>query len=106
MGLALNDLAPDLLGELRVLLVAEGEHALAAQIDTIEIVDRCRCGDDFCATFYTQPLPRGVYGPTHRNVALNPREGMLILDIVDERIACVEVLYNESFRRRLLTAFP
>jgi len=70
------------------------------------VIDHCRCGDDFCATFDTQPPPAGAYGPSHRNVALDPEEGMLILDVVDEHIACVEVLSNEPFRQRLLASCP
>jgi hypothetical protein len=39
-------------------------------------------------------------------VELSPAEGMLILDVVDERFVCIEVLYNDCFRQRLLAVFP
>jgi hypothetical protein len=83
-----------------------GEGALALQVDSLNVVDRCRCGDDFCAMFYTEPRPQGPYGSGHRNIELSPDVGMLILDIVDERIAAIEVLYNDAFRERLLAACP
>lgn len=70
------------------------------------ILDRCRCGDDFWATFYTQPKPESGYGPGHRNVALAPEEGVLILDIVEVSIACVEVLYRDDIRQKLQAALP
>src|SRR5579884_3454605 len=59
-------------------------------------VDRCRCGESFCSTFFVQPPPVGSYGPTHYNVELDPEQGTLILDVVDGRIACVEVLYRDD----------
>ncbi|MEQ1352774.1 MAG: hypothetical protein ABLT11_02085 [Candidatus Acidiferrum sp.] len=70
------------------------------------IVDRCRCGDDFCATFYVQPKPEGAYGPGHHNIDLNPDKGMLIVDVVDGNIVAVQALYRDAFRRKLIGAFP
>jgi len=31
---------------------------------------------------------------------------MLILDVVEGKIACVEVLYRDDIRKELLAAFP
>jgi hypothetical protein len=103
---ALVDAFPLLSEELQQLLVQKGESELAAQVPGLAILERCRCGDDFCATFYVQPKPKGAYGPGHRNVSLEPQQGMLILDIVDDKIACVEVLYRDEIRRKLLVEFP
>jgi len=97
---------PALSAELQQLLSRQGEAALAVQIPRLAVIDRCRCGDDFCGTFYVQPKPKGAYGPGHRNVALEPSEGMLILDVVDDKIAGVEVLYRDEIRERLLVEFP
>ena len=47
---------------------------------------------EFCQSFYTAPRPDAGYGPGHRNVCLDPRRGMLVLDVVDGRIMFVEVL--------------
>ena len=38
--------------ELQQLLTDKGEPELAAQVPGLAILARCRCGDDFCATFY------------------------------------------------------
>lgn len=97
---------PSFAAELRQLLEAQGEPELAAQVPGLAILDRCRCGDDFCATFYTQPKPEGRYGPGHRNVALMPEEGMLILDVVGDEIACVEVLDRPEIRAKLAAVLP
>ena len=45
-------------------------------------------------------LPKldGGFGTGHRNVRLTPEEGMLILDVVAEEIACVEVLDRNDVR--------
>lgn len=104
--LLLTDVLPTFAAELRQLLIENGETKLAEQVPGLMILDRCRCEDDFCATFYTQPKPNGAYGPGHRNVALAPEEGMLILDVVGDSIACVEVLYRDEVRQKLQAVLP
>jgi hypothetical protein len=92
--------------ELRQLLEEHGEPELAAQVPGLAILDRCRCGDDFCATIYTQPKPKVGFGPGHRNVRLMPEDGMLILDVVAGEIACVEVLDRADVPKTLEDVFP
>jgi hypothetical protein len=104
--LLLSEILPALARELERLLIQANENALSAQVHTLTIVDRCRCGDDFCATLYSEPRPQGSYGPNHRNVELNPAEGMIILDVVGTKIACVEVLYRDEIRKALHAAVP
>lgn len=72
--LLLADVLPAFATELRQLLTEYGEPELAAQVPGLMILDRCRCGDDFCATFDTQPKPKGGFGPGLRNVRLMPEE--------------------------------
>jgi hypothetical protein len=102
----LTETLPSLAYELEQLLEKEGERELAAQVPGLTIVDRCRCGDDFCASFYTQPEPKGTYGPSHRCLVLEPAEGMLILDVVAGTIAHVEILHRDDMRQKLLAALP
>jgi hypothetical protein len=97
---------PELADEIEALLRATGEADLAAQVHDLDIVDRCRCKDDFCSTFCVQPKPPGAYGPGHRNVVLSPETGMLIFDVVDEKIGCVEVLYRDDVQGKLQAALP
>jgi hypothetical protein len=63
-------------------------------------------GDDFCATFYVLSKPKGAYRPGHRSVALGPKEGTFVLDVVADRIVAVEVLCRDEIRERLLIEFP
>ena len=106
MPILVSEIFPTLAEEMERLLTEANEPGLAAQVRALAIVDRCRCGDDFCATFYTEPRPRGRYGRDHRNIDLNPVDGMLILDVVGSRIACVEVLYRDKIRKALHAALP
>lgn len=71
MAFALLDVLPQFVTELEQLL-KHNEPVLAAQVRGLSIIDRCRCGDDFCATFYTEPPPKGRYGPNHRTLPLEP----------------------------------
>ena len=102
----LAEVLPEFAGELRQLLEEKGESELAAQVPGLMILDRCRCGHDMCATFYTQPKPKGNFGPSHRNAVLTPEEGMLILDVVSGEIACVEVLDRNDVRHKIQAVLP
>jgi len=88
------------------MLVEDGENELAAQVSQLRIVERCRCGDDFCATFYPQPRPEGRWAPTHRTLPLDFKDGTVIVDVVSDKIACVEVLDRPEIRAKLLALFP
>jgi hypothetical protein len=103
---SLADTLPAFATELRQLLEEQGESELAAQVSSLRIFEPCRCGDDIRATFYTQPKPDGAYGFGHRNVPLMPEDGMLILDVVAQEIACVEVLDRPDVREKLDSALP
>lgn len=104
--LLLPAMFPALAAELQQLLEAEGRNDLAAQVPDLKIVERCRCGDDFCATIYTRPKPRGAWGSGHDCVSLEPAAGMIILDTVDGAIAMVEILYRDDIRKALLATLP
>jgi hypothetical protein len=104
--LRLRTLAPEFAEELSALLLAENEPDLAQQMLSAEIVGRCECDDEFCASFYTAPRPDGKYGPGHENIELEPTEGRIILDVVDGRLMQVEVLSRPEFRHVLRLALP
>ena len=102
-----QDVLPELAEELRRLLEADTEAELARQIPTLCIVDRCRCGDYFCATFYTAPKPKGgAWGPDHETISLDCEDGYLNVDVLDGKIVSVEVLYRDATRVKLHRAVP
>jgi hypothetical protein len=106
MSSLLQDTLPDLVDELTALLRSQNERDLAEQVPLLRLVDWCRCGDDFCATLYTAPKPKGAYGPNHESISLNPSSGHLVLDLVDRKIVCIEILFRENLRSRVLQLFP
>ncbi len=97
---------PSLAIELATLLRDAGHEGLAEQIPHLRVYDRCRCADEFCATVYTAPRPKGSWGPRHENVTLDPANGMLILDVVDGNVTCIEVLDRDDVRAQVLARFP
>ncbi|WP_216587408.1 hypothetical protein [Streptomyces brasiliscabiei] len=100
-----RDVFPDLVAELTVLLEVEGEYAPAVRAADLRLVDECGCGDGFCRSIRTADHRRGrPYGPGHRCVPLPPSKGMLIPDVVDDRIMYIEILDRPPMPRR--TARP
>ncbi len=99
----LGSAVPEFAAELRRTLEAQGRGDLAEQIPNLRIIDRCRCGDDFCAGFYTVRKPAGAWGPGHETVCLESREsGMINIDLVAGRIVEVEALYRDELRAALI----
>jgi hypothetical protein len=90
-----------LAAELGELLPSNGSSELAAQFSSLKIIDRCRCEDDFCPSFYTQPKPKGSYGPNLHKIALDSCAGMLMLDVINGKMMFVEVLNNDANRKWL-----
>lgn len=89
----IREVYPDLIAELTILLERAAEPELAASASTLRLVAACSCKDDSCQSIQTVYRPQGAsYGPGHRNVVLEPDEGMLILDVVDGQIMYVEIL--------------
>lgn len=106
MSLLLSDVLPALAVELEVLLRIENEPELADQVASLEMIDRCRCGDDFCATFYTVQKPNGAWGKNHCTLPLEPENGMIIIDILNGKIAEVEILFRDEIREKVLGLLP
>jgi|SRR5208282_527226 len=102
----LVEVLPELAVELTTLLEASNQLELAGQVPGLVIFDRCRCGDFFCASFYTQPKPNSAYFGDHGAIDLDATEGMILLDVLNTKIAYVEVLYRDEIRKTLLSRIP
>ncbi len=100
------DAIPELAEELKALLATSEYADLEKQVVKLSIADRCRCGEDSCATFYTTPPPCGARGTGHECISLDSKVGWLVLDLVNRKIVCVEVLNNETVKQRLDTVLP
>ncbi|HEX8920747.1 MAG TPA: hypothetical protein VF766_04685 [Pyrinomonadaceae bacterium] len=102
----LREAMPELAGELESLLRKNEEAELARQVAGLRIIDRCRCGDDFCATIYAAPKPRAAWGAGHETIALDPDEGYMNVDLLNGNIVEVEVLFRDEIRDQLLKLLP
>ena len=80
----------------------DGEVELAGQVSSLALVDRCRCDSDSCATLYCVPKPEGAWGSDHRNILLATKEGLTVVDVLDEKIVCIEILDRAEIRARVL----
>ncbi|WP_197034640.1 hypothetical protein [Glycomyces sp. NRRL B-16210] len=95
-----REVYPELVEELSRLLEGIGERYLSVSVRQARMIAPCECGDGFCQSIRTaEHEPGAPYGPGHRNVMLDPEEGMLILDVVDERIVYIEVLFRAPMKR-------
>jgi hypothetical protein len=104
--MSLEEALPLFASELEEALNRQGSARLAKQVRQLPLIDRCRCGDDFCATFYTAPKPSGAYGAGHKNVIVDSERGMIILDVVKGKICCVEVLFRKDVQQALFAVLP
>ena len=102
----LHEVLPEFTDELRALLNKDGLVQLVGQVASLRIVDRCRCGEESCASFYTVPKPEGAWGAGHENIILDAEEGMLVLDTVAGNIVHVEILDRDEIREKLLQQIP
>ena len=102
----LIDVIPELAEELKALLVKSEFPESVDQVAGLRIVDRCQCGEDSCATFYTATRPNGAWGAGHENVMLDAETGLLILDLVHRKIVCVEVLDRKETKQKLDKILP
>lgn len=101
----LREALPEFADELVKCLIAAGEVKLARQVPHLRIVDRCRCGEHFCATVNIVHPRAREESHNHRNVLLNTN-GMVILDVDGQQVTCIEVLYRNDVRIPLLALLP
>jgi len=95
----LTELLPELAERLEGLLRERGEPQLAEQVKSLRIVGACRCGHDFCGSFYTAPRPIRRWFRRGRQIEfLTELPGEVILDVVGGEIVYVEVLHWDETR--------
>ncbi len=85
-------------------MLASGDFELAERVKELAIFDRCRCGDNFCASFDTVPERTTPYPKGFRVLILRP--GGLHLDVLDNTIVHVEVLFRDDLKARIHAAVP
>jgi len=106
MPFILREVLPGLASELEALLRSDDESELADQIDSLQVVDRCRCDSPSCATIYNVQKPEAAWGPTHRNIVLDVPEGLTVVDVLEEKIVSIEILDRDEITVQVLNLFP
>lgn len=106
MKSSIETVFPDFAQEIEALLDASGHSALASQVRSLPIVDRCQCGEEDCAHFYTSPRPEGAYGPGHSNLVVDTSSGLVVLDVVGGAIVAIEVLDRPDVKELLDRYMP
>ena len=104
--ITINDLFPAFVGELSRLVSEAGHPHLSEQIPSLPVVARCNCAQDNCAHFYTAPPPRGAYPPNHTNILLPTDDGLIVVDVIEDRIVAVEILDRPDVKQLLDKALP
>ena len=103
----LGEALPEFARELEGLLQEDGRPELAAQVPGLPVLDRCRCGQSYCALFDTVPGGARVTGEgPPETVKFETRPGTLILDVRGGRIRCIEALDRADVRDRLRAVLP
>lgn len=97
---------PELIQEIPLLLKKENRSDLVPQLPKLRLIDRCHCGCDFCASIYTAPPPKGAWGKGHETIPLDPKEGDLLLDVVNGKIVSLEILSKKKIRLKLNKLLP
>jgi hypothetical protein len=106
MSRRLTESLPEFARELEDLLKKQERNDLALQVASAVIVERCTCHDDFCASFYLKPQPKGPYPGEHEAFDIDAEQGMVLVDVVNGELAHVEVLNRDDVRKKLDQAWP
>ena len=100
----LIDILPAIAKEIENVLFDMGEYRLARSIGELEVVDRCRCGDEACGTFYTADRQGWKNKPLKH--LINDEHGHCDVGIYDGHIVCVEILDRDDVGEMLREQLP
>ena len=96
----LAEALPQLADDLSQGLAALGYEKLAASVNSVDIVDRCRCDHAGCVTFFAVPKGSAPSGEKCNRV-IAPAPGVLCVQYSRQRIIWVEVIGRPEDRERL-----
>lgn len=98
-----RDLVPSLIDDIKRALIDNDEGEATGKVDQLEAWGRCPCGDDFCSSFSTGPLPKGAASEKdeYRTIAVPVSSGLVFLTIAASEVRYVEVLYSPDIAASL-----
>jgi hypothetical protein len=100
----LADVMPNLANELKDALFDMGEYKLARSIDKLPVVERCRCGNDDCGTFYT--MEKEKWKDKHLRHLVPGCDDIYEVDVYDGTIVCIEILDRDDVSETLRKLLP
>jgi hypothetical protein len=100
MMLRLAQALPEFADELARGIASNGYKKLAASVYAIEIIDRCRCDEPGCVTFYAVPKQLAPCSERCKRI-IAPARGVTCLHFLDQQITWVEVLGRPEDREKL-----
>ncbi len=98
--LKLSQALPQFAQELSRGLISLGYTQLAASVDSLEIVERCKCDEPGCVTFYAVPKLSAPH-PDKCQRIIAPVRGVTCIQVSDQQITWVEVLGRPELREKL-----
>lgn len=104
--MTVNELFPGFVTELEQLVLNSAHPELSFQIRSLPVVARCLCRSKNCAHFYTEKPAATGYGTGHWTLELNPKRGLIVLDLIEYRIVSIEVLDRSDVKHILDRFFP
>jgi len=91
---------PEFADELAQGLAAMGHKYLAEAVYSLDIVERCLCGEPGCVTFHTVPKTAAPAWPACKRV-IAPAKGVMCVHYANRQIIWVEVLGRPEDRVKL-----
>lgn len=104
--MTIEELFPQFVIELEQLLLNSAHPELTPQIRSLPVVARCLCRSKNCAHFYIEKPSVTGYGTGHWTLELNPKRGLIVLDLIKYRIVGIEVLDRSDVKHILDRFFP
>ena len=99
----LKDCLPEFVGELECLLLAEDRPELACQVKDMPVdVGRCVISEEFCAMLCTGLQPSRGWGLGQTTIALAPKQGNILVDVIDGEIIAVEVFCRKDVHEKMV----
>jgi hypothetical protein len=93
---------PGLADRMETALRAQGEERVADQVAELRITAVCPCDQEFCGSFHTAKRPMKRWMLRGRQITLaDDGPGEVSIDVVQNEVAYVEVLFVDGVRERL-----
>ncbi len=107
----LSEIAPEFADEILTALRDAGKPSIAKQVPDLQVVGRCKCTEETCATFFIGYCPSKRFFRSHEAepdppLHLKTPSGRFTVDLVNKKISCIELMDRPEIRQALLNNLP